>query len=458
MYDVVIMGAGPGGYVAALRAVQLGLKVALLEREEVGGVCLNWGCIPSKALLRNAEVVSLVKNASQYGISLDNLHYDFAPAVDRSRQVVKRLVSGVRFLLKRGKVDLIMGEAYLASPNKVVVRQSGQELETKNVIVATGARPKSLPGLEIDRQRIITSREALELRQLPSSIVIVGAGPLGMEFAYLYSTYGVQTTILEMLPHALPLEDQEISEVLERAMQKQGVKILTQSRVQSVEMQEQKAVLHVSTPSGEQQIEAEKVLLAAGVQPNSDEIGLESVGITTQRGFISIDDKMATNVPGIYAIGDVTGKLQLAHVAMAQGVIAVETIAGRETRALGYQDMPRATYCRPQVASLGQTEAQAKESGQEIKVGKFPFRANGKALAMNEDEGFVKIVADARYGEILGVHMIGGEVTELLAEGDLSRLLECTVEELGATVVAHPTLSEAVKEAALAVQGEAIHA
>ncbi|MBI4233766.1 MAG: dihydrolipoyl dehydrogenase [Chloroflexi bacterium] len=456
-YDVVVVGAGPGGYVAAIRAAQLGLKVAVVERDEVGGVCLNWGCIPSKALLRNAEVLSLVRRAEEFGISLSDLRFDFGKAVDRSRQVVRRLTQGVVYLLRKNKVESIHGTAALRNPTTVEVAESGQVLTTRNVILATGARARTLPVLPLDGRLVFTSREALERKQLPASALIVGGGATGCEFAYLYNAYGVKVTVVEMLPHLLPNEDPEVSQHLERAFRKQGITVLTGARVTDVKHLGEGASVTVESGQGAQELPCEAVLVAVGVLGNSENLGLEAAGIEVERGFVKIDDQMGTGVPGVYAIGDVTGKLLLAHVASAQGVAAAERIAGRETRPLDYRFMPRAVYCNPQVTSWGLSEAEARASERNVKIGRFPFSANGKALALGEGEGFVKVVVDASYGEILGAHLIGPEVTELLGELSLSGLLEGTASEVGFLVHSHPTLSEAVKEAALAARGEAIH-
>ena len=456
-YDLVVLGSGPGGYVAAIRAAQLGMKTAIVERAEVGGVCLNWGCIPSKALIRNAEVLRLFQHADDFGISVDNLSHDFGAAIDRSRKVVQRLTSGVSFLLKKNKVEYVAGAGVLKDRNNVQVEDSGRSLTTDNVIIATGARFRELPTLPLDGKVVITSREALELREVPRRVVIVGGGATGAEFAYVYAAYGAEVTIVELLPRLVPLEDEEISEHLERSFAKQGIKAMTGSHVDGVEVEGDFAKIAVSNGSAGSVIECDKVLVAVGAQGNVDGIGLEELGVATDRGFITIDDSMETNVPGVYAIGDVTGKLLLAHVASAQGVTAVETIAGLEPPKLDYELMPRATYCNPQVASFGLTEAQARERGYAIKTGKFPFSASGKALALGETEGMVKVVVDAEIGDVLGAHMIGPEVTELLGELTLARLLEGTSKELGWLVHPHPTISETVKEAALAAEGQAIH-
>ena len=453
---MIVIGSGPGGYVAAIRAGQLGLKTAVVERGEVGGVCLNWGCIPSKALLRNAEVLGLFKRAADFGISVDNLKYDFSAAIDRSRKVVDRLTRGVSFLLKKNKVEYISGTGVLKDANTVEV-EGGDTLTTDNVIIATGARFRELPTLPVDGNVVITSREALELREVPLRVVIVGGGATGVEFAYLYRTYGAQVTLVELLPRLVPLEDEEISAELEKALEKQGINSMTGSKVDSVQVDGSTAKVTVSGEAGETEIECDKVLVAVGAQGNVEGIGLEELGVETERGFITIDDSMATNVPGVYAIGDVTGKLLLAHVASAQGVMAVETIAGLEPMKLDYDLMPKATYCRPQVASFGLTEAQATERGYTVKAGKFPLIASGKALALDETEGMIKLVVDAELGDVLGAHMIGTEVTELLGEVSLARMLESTTKELGWLVHPHPTISETLKEAALASDGEAIH-
>ncbi|MEE9198717.1 MAG: dihydrolipoyl dehydrogenase [Dehalococcoidia bacterium] len=456
-YDVVIIGGGPGGYVAAIRAAQLGLKAAVVEKEEVGGLCLNWGCIPSKALLRNAEVLSLMKRADEFGISFDNLTFDYSKAVDRSRQVVRRLVGGLKSLLKKHKIDVLSGEATLASANKVEVNPSGQALEADNIIIATGAVNNVLKPLPVDGDRVLSTREALELKTVPPRIAIVGGGAAGVEFAYLYATYGSQVTLIELLPHLLPNEEEEISLLLEKAFAKQGIKAMTGSRVEAADWSDGVGTLTVASSDGEARVECDYVLVAVGMEGNVGGLGLEELGVEMERGFIAIDDKMATNIPGIYAIGDVTGHTLLAHTAFAQGEIAAETIAGRPIGSLVYQNIPRATYCQPQVASVGLTEAQAKEAGHQVKVGRFPFLASGKAQALGDSEGLIKIVAGAEYGEILGAHMIGSDVTELLGELSVAQALDATVEDLGAAVHPHPTLSEALKEAAMAVDGRAIH-
>jgi len=456
-YDVVVVGAGPGGYVAAIRASQLGLKTAVVEREELGGVCLNWGCIPSKALLKNAEILSLLHRSEEFGFYFDNLRVDYAKAIDRSRKVVERNTRGVAYLLRKNKVEHIKGEASLRDSRTIEVAPDGRVITAKNVILATGARPRSIPALPIDGELVITSRHALELRQLPSSVVIVGGGATGMEFAYLYNAYGVKVTVVELLPRIVPNEDEEISQELEEALSGEGITFITGSGVTEMTPSQGGPKLRIESSNGAQEIECEKVLVAIGVQGNTEDLGLTGVGVATEKGFIQIDGNMSTNVPGIYAIGDVTGKLLLAHVASAQGVMAAETIAGVDSTPLDYVMMPRATYCLPQVASFGLTEQQARDQGYSVKIGKFPFQASGKAVAMAETKGLVKLVVDEKYGELLGAHLIGPEVTEMLAELSIAKLLEGTTLELGWMVHSHPTLSEVVKEAALAVDGRSIH-
>jgi dihydrolipoamide dehydrogenase len=456
-YDVAIIGGGPGGYVAAIRAAQLGLKTALIEKDRVGGVCLNWGCIPSKALLYNAELVRLFRRSQEFGISHDNLRVDFAAAIDRSRQVVDRMVSGVEFLLQKNKVDVIKGAGTLKSKSEVAVEPEGRIVEAGNVIIASGGFSRVLPGVQIDGRTVITSREALELREVPESVAIVGGGPVGVEFAYVYSSYGARVTIVEMLDHLLPLEDEDVSRQLERSFKQQGIAYMTRTAVKELRVVDGKAQLAVSSDGRDQELTADKALIAIGFGGNSDGLNLEAAGVATERGFVQVDDRMKTNVDGVYAIGDVTGKLMLAHVASDQGVIAVEGIAGLNPGKPDYVKMPRCTYCQPQVASCGLTEAQARERGYQVKTGRFPFRANGKAMASADTDGFVKFVAEADYGEVLGVHIVGPEATDLIAEAALALGMESTVADVSRTVHAHPTLSEAVKEAALAAEGKAIH-
>ena len=457
-YDVVVIGAGPGGYVAAIRAAQLGMSTAVIEDDNLGGVCLNWGCIPSKALLRNAEVLELVKNADEYGISVGEVSYDYGKAIDRSRQVVRRLTGGVGSLLRKNGVEHISGYGTLRSANSIAIDGAERAISAENIIIATGARARQIPGIPVDGETVLTSREAIVMPEVPRRVVIVGGGAIGVEFADIYHSYGAEVMIIEMLPHLVPLEDEEISQSLERVFRRRGIQYKTGAMVGGVAVTDGVATVAVTDADGaESAIECDKVLVAIGVQGNTDGIGLENAGVSTERGFIPVDDEMRTNVQGIYAIGDVTGKLPLAHVASAQGVTAAEAIAGMNPMPLDYTLMPRATYCRPQIASFGLTEQQAADAGYSYKVGRFPMAASGKALAMGEANGMVKLVVDTEVGELLGAHMIGPEATELLGEVGLSRLLEGTTTELGWLVHPHPTISETIKEAALAVEGEAIH-
>lgn len=461
-YDVIVIGAGPGGYVAAIRAAQLGMKTAVVEKEFLGGVCLNVGCIPSKSLLRNAELAHILRERSgEFGFSFENLKLDYAVAVDRSRKVSKRLVQGVGFLMKKNKIDVYMGTARLTARDSVQVTDAEGKTQTftaKNIIIATGAHAAMIPGVKPDGEKVLTYWEAILQTRRPESVVIIGAGAIGVEFATVWNAYGSQVTLVEMLPRIVPLEDEEISAELAKAFQKRGIQILTGTRVQAVETTDKGVRVTVSDGNGEKVLEAEQTLVAIGFKPNTQDIGLESAGVeVTERGFIKIDERMATSVPGIWAIGDVTGQLLLAHVASAMGIVAAENIAGVPTVKLDYRMMPRATYCQPQVASFGLTEAQAKEQGYDVKIGRFPFQPNGKALGLGDYTGFVKIVTDAKYGEILGAHMIGPEVTELLPELTLAQSMELTVEEIARNVHAHPTLSEVIMEAAHAATGHAIH-
>ena len=459
-YDITIIGAGPGGYVTAVRAAQLGLKVALVEKEHLGGVCLNWGCIPTKSLLRNAEVISLLGRGKEFGFTVAGFEADYGAAVDRSRKVSGRLVKGIGVLMRKNGVEVIEGHAALKSPRavEVALNEGGtRTLQTRNIVVATGGRARTIPGITPDGERVLTYREAIVLREVPQSVVIVGAGPIGMEFAHVWHTYGAEVTVVEMLPHALPLEDEEVSAEVERALKRRRVRLLTSTRVQGVETTAAGVRVSVAGDQGEQVLEAERVLVAIGARPNSENLGLAEIGVRVERGCVVVDDHLRTDVPAIYSIGDVTGKLPLAHVASAQGIIVAETIAGVETVTLDYEMMPRCTYCHPQVASFGLTEAQAAERNHQVKVGKFSFRANGKALGLGDYDGFVKIVADATSGEILGAHLVGPEVTELLPELVLAHNWELTPDEIARSVHAHPTLSEALMEAAHAVFGKAIH-
>jgi len=461
-YDVVVIGAGPGGYVSAIRASQLGLKTAIVDKQWLGGVCLNVGCIPSKALLKNADLAETLRERSkEFGISFDNLQLDFGAAVKRSRKVSQRLTKGVAFLMRKNNIDVVMGSARLTDKNTVeVVEEKGEkkQLNAKNIVIATGSHTFVIPGVKIDGEKVVTYTEAILQEKRPESVVIIGAGAIGVEFATIWSSYGTDVTIVEMLPTILPLEDKEASAELAKAYKKRGIKMLTSTKVESVEATDAGVKVTVSGEGGQQVLEAEQAMVAIGFRPNTSGIGLEEVGVKLdKRGFVEIDDRMATNVPGIWAIGDVTGKLLLAHVASAQGAICAENIAGVETIKLDYKMMPRAVYSHPQVASFGMSEEEAKEAGYEVKVGRFNFIANGKALGLGEGEGFVKIIADAKYGEILGAAMAGPDVSELLPELTLAQRMELTSEDIARTVHAHPTLAEVIMEAAHAVEGQAIH-
>lgn len=461
-YDLVVIGAGPGGYVSAIRASQLGLKTAIIDKQWLGGVCLNIGCIPSKALLKNAELAhTLTHRAKEFGISFDNLQLDFSAAVKRSRQVSNRLTKGVGFLMKKNNVDVFMGTATFKNKSTVTVTDADgktQDLSAKNILIATGSYSTPIPGVAIDGKKVVSYQEAILQENLPASAIVIGGGAIGLEFSTVWNSFGSKVTIVEMLPHIAPLEDEEVSVELEKAFKKNGIDVLTGHRVQSVETTDHGVKVKVSSADGEKVLEAEQALVAIGFKPNTAGLGLETIGVKlTDRGHIAIDDTMATNVPGIFAIGDVTGKFLLAHVASAQGMIAAETIAKHETIKLDYVMTPRATYCYPQIASFGYTEAQAKEKGYEIKVGKFPFIANGKSLGLGETVGFAKIITDSKYGEILGAHLIGPEVSELLPELTLAQRMEMTAEEIARNVHAHPTLSEVLMEAAHGVSGSPIH-
>ncbi len=469
-YDVVVIGGGPGGYVAAIRAAQLGLKTAVVERENLGGVCLNWGCVPTKALIFNAELLEQLHDAKTYGFSFDNLTVDFGAAVKRSRDIVGRQTKGVGFLMKKNKIDVVDGQASFVdahtiqvAPSEFLPNAAARTVTAANFVVATGARARPLPGTQIDGKRIIQYRDAVVLPAVPKKLIVVGSGAIGMEFAYVLSTYGADVTVIEMLDQVLPLEDAEVAAEVQKAFNKRGVKTLVSTRTDKVEVGPDGVVVSVTNvKTGETQtLTADQVLMAIGVQPNTDGLALDKAGVgLDKRGFVEIDENMRTSAPHIYAIGDVTGKLALAHVASAMGIVAAETIANAPTQPIPadrYTFMPRATYCEPQVASMGYTEEQARAKGFEVRVGKFPFMPNGKAQAMNARTGFVKIVADAKYGEILGAHLVGPGVTELLPELTLAQMMEITPAEIARNVHAHPTLSEVIMEAAHAVEGHPIH-
>lgn len=461
-YDVVVIGAGPAGYVSAIRAAQLGQKTAIIDKQWLGGVCLNVGCIPSKALLRNADIAHILRErGKEFGFSMENLHLDYAAAVKRSRQVSQRLTKGVDYLMRKNKIDVHMGEAKVLSKDTVRVTESEGntiEIKARNIVVATGANAAVPAGWEVDGEKVVTYLEAILQEKLPRSVIVIGSGAIGVEFSTIWRSYGVEVTIVEMLPRLLPLEDEEASTELAKSFKKEGIQVFVGHKVESLQATEAGVQVKVSSEEGEKTLEAEQALVSIGVKPNSKGLGLEELGVAiSDRGFIEIDERMATNVPGIWAIGDVTGKLMLAHVGSAQGIIAAENIAGAETITLDYDMLPRVTFSRPQVASFGYTEAQARERGYEVKVGRFPFQPNGKALGLGETTGWVKIITDARYGEILGAHMIGPEVTELLPELTLAQMMEITPAEIARNVHSHPTLSEVIMEAAHVAEGHAIH-
>ena len=456
-YDVAVIGAGPGGYVAAIRCAQLGFKTAVIEKENLGGVCLNWGCIPSKALLKNAEILSYISRSEEFGFYFDNFRTDYKVAFDRSRKVVDRNTRGVSYLLRKNNIDHIEGSATLAGNGTIQISSSNDVIKAGNIIIATGSSPRTIPALPVDGDKVLTSKDAILASELPKSIVIVGGGAIGVEFAYLYRMYGVEVTVVELLPNLVPNEDVEISQILERSFSKHGINVITGAGVTGLEINGETCSVALDRQGEQIEINAEKVLVAIGIQPNTSDLGLDDVGVATDRGFIQVDRYMATNVPGISAIGDVTGKMPLAHVASAQAVAVAEHLSGLDIQDIDYTYIPRATYCQPQVASFGLTEQEAVDQGFDVKIGKFNMIANGKSLAMGHTEGMVKLVVDARYGEILGGHMIGPEVTELLGELALTKLLEGTTLELGWAVHPHPTISETLKEAALSVQGNAVH-
>ena len=459
-FDAVVIGSGPGGYVSAIRAAQLGKKVAVVEADRPGGICLNWGCIPTKALLRNAEVLQLFQRAGEFGVTVDNLRADYRVAYTRSRQVADRMSKGVEFLFRKNKITLVAGRGTVTAPGAVRVQAAdggARTLEAPAIVLATGAAPKSLPGVAIDKTRVISSDEALRLEQLPASVVVIGAGAVGVEFADVFAAYGVQVTIVEALPRLLPIEDEEISKLLARSFAKRKIDVRTGVKVQAVRTGRDGVTVELEQEGQATRVEAAVVLMAVGRGANTQALGLDKLGVAMERGFVKVSPKMETSIPGVYAIGDLAGPPLLAHKASAEGVVAAEALAGHAGHPIDYRAIPGCTYCHPQVASLGLTEAQARADGRAVKVGKYMFLANGKAQAMAEPEGLVKIVAAGDTGEILGVHILGAEATELIAEFGLGKTLEATVEEVGHTIHAHPTLAEAVMEAALDAMGQAIH-
>lgn len=463
VFDLIVIGSGPGGYTAAVRASQLGMKTALVERDRLGGICLNWGCIPTKALLKNAEMLNLFRKSEEFGISHDNLRFDFSKIIQRSRGVADKSEKGVAFLMKKNSVTTFTGSAKLAGNGVVEIYDSSQKLKetvsAARILLATGARARALPGINFDGTRVISSTEAMNLKEVPESLLIVGAGAIGVEFAYFYNALGTKVTLVEMMPRILPIEDHEVSDLLARSFKKSGIQILTESKVSSLTVGSEGVEAAIQNAKGESRaLKAELALMAVGVTGNVENLGLEQTGVKFEKGHILVDANFQTNVSGVYAIGDVIGPPWLAHVASAEAISAVEGMANvKERMKVDYDNIPGCTYCQPQVASIGLTEQKAREKGYELKIGKFPFSASGKGRAIGETEGFVKLIFDAKYGELLGAHILGSEATEMIAELGIAKNLEATYEEILKTVHAHPTLSEAVMEAAAGAAGEAIN-
>lgn len=458
-YDLIVIGSGPGGYVAAIRAAQLGLKTAIVEKAELGGVCLNWGCIPTKALLKSAQVFEYIKHSEDYGIKVKSADADFPAIVKRSREVANGMSKGIQFLMKKNKIDVHQGFGKLMTKSKVEVDSDGKKttLEGKNIILATGARERQLPSLPIDGKKIVGYHEAMVLPELPKSMIVVGSGAIGSEFAYFYNVMGTDVTLVEFMSDIVPNEDVDVSKALLKSYKKQGIKVMTNSSVEKVDTKGKQCKVTIKTAKGEEIHECDVVLSAVGIQTNLENIGLEEVGVKTDKGKVKVDDFYQTNVSGVYAIGDIVDGPALAHVASAEGIICVEKIAGHDPEPLDYNNIPGCTYCSPEIASVGYTEKAAKEAGYDLKIGKFPFSASGKASAAGAKEGFVKVIFDAKYGEFLGAHMIGANVTEMIAEVVAARKLETTGHEIIKTVHPHPTMSEAVMEAAAAAYDEVIH-
>jgi len=459
-YDLLVIGSGPGGYVAAIRASQLGMKVGVVEKAEVGGICLNWGCIPTKALLKSANVFEYIQHAQDYGITVKDASADFGGIVNRSREVANGMSKGIQFLFKKNKIDQIAGFGKLKAGKKVAVtddKGTTTDYSAEHIIVATGARSRELPTMPIDGKKIIGYRQAMTLPSKPKKMVVVGSGAIGVEFAYFYNTLGTDVTIVEYLPNIVPVEDEDVSKQLERTFKKAGMTIMTNAEVTNVDTKGKGCKVTVKTKKGDEVIDCDVVLSAVGVSTNIEGIGLEDVGVATDKGKVLVDDFYKTNIPGIYAIGDIVHGPALAHVASAEGITCVEKIAGHHPEPINYNNIPGCTYCSPEIASVGYTEKAAKEAGYEIKVGKFPFSASGKASAAGAKDGFVKVIFDAKYGEWLGCHMIGANVTEMIAEAVVARKLETTGHEIIKAIHPHPTMSEAVMEAAAAAYDEVIH-
>ncbi|MDB5034834.1 MAG: lpd [Chlorobi bacterium] len=461
-FDLIVIGSGPGGYIAAIRAHQLGLKTAIVERDRLGGICLNWGCIPTKALLKNAEYMHFLNHADEFGFGIEKFTVDFPKVIARSREVADANSSGVSFLMKKNTVTVINGSGFIPRPGVVEIRDKDGKVtdtvEAKNIMIATGARPRVFPGIEVDNQKVITSTEAMLQGKVPGSMIVIGAGAIGIEFAYFYNAFGTKVTVIEMQPMILPVEDEDSSKEVARTFKKKKIDIMTETRVISAKAAGEGVEVVVENKKGERKtLTADLALNAVGVTGNVENLGLEALGVNVERGHIKVDKFMKTNIEGIYAIGDVIGAPWLAHVASAEGVVAAEHIAGHDTHGVDYSNIPGCTYCQPQVASVGLTEKKAREAGYEVKIGKFPFKASGKARAIGETDGFVKLVIDAKYGEILGGHIVGVEATEMIAEICTARAAEATAETLFHTVHAHPTLSEGVMEAAADAYGEALN-
>jgi len=459
-YDVIVVGGGPGGYVAAIRASQLGFKTAIVEKERLGGVCLNWGCIPTKALLKNAELYNLVRDGKRWGLKFDNLQVDFPSVIKRSRRVADQMSKGVAYLMRANKIEQFSGTGHLTNEKTVVVTSQGKEIETlsgKHIILATGGRSRPFPGLDFDGKTTISSKEAMTPAEVPESMVIIGGGAIGVEFGYFYSSFGTKVTIIEMLPHIVPFEDKEVAQTLTKSFEKKGITVIAGAKVESAKALKKGVEVAYTKGSENNILKSDVLLVAIGVRPNTENIGLESVGIELDRGFIKVDEYYRTNVPGIYAIGDCIGGILLAHVASAEGLTCIEKIAGMDVAPLDHSSIPGCTYCQPQIASIGLTEEKATEQGYELKIGKYPFRANGKSVAAGTTEGFVKLIFNAKYGELLGAHIIGHDATEMIAELGIAKTLESTYLEILKTVHAHPTVSESIMEAAGNAYGEAIH-
>lgn len=458
-FDVAVLGGGPGGYVAAIRAAQLGLSCVVIERDRPGGICLNWGCIPTKALLRNAEIYHYFLHADEWGIGYKDLTFDFSKIIKRSRDVALRNSKGVEYLFKKNKIEYVSGFGKILSRWKIEVSREGKPAETvsaRHIIIATGARPRSFPNIPIDRKKVITSTEAMILPALPKSMVIIGAGAIGVEFAYFYNVFGTHVTLVEMMPNILPVEDKEISKLLESNFKKAGMEVLTETKVESVTAGNDVTVAVVS--QGQRtEYHADIALVAIGVQGNVENIGLESLGVRVEKSWVQVDDFGRTNIDGIYAIGDVAGPPWLAHVASKEGIVCVEAIAGKNPQPINYDNIPGCTYCQPQVGSIGLTEEKALAAGHQIKIGRFPFTASGKARAIGETDGLVKLIFDSKYGELLGAHILGSEATEMIAELGIAKSLEATASGIFNTIHAHPTLSEAIMEAAENAYGHSIH-